>query len=377
MLQPEFLLPSQHYAAPHRVHAVRCTDKLTWDWIAGASPISDVYYRPGYAMAHEKAGHGRASAVLINAGSTQFLVPILLRPLSELPFAHGVEGYDAISPYGYGGLLKLSGPDSVSALAIRDFFENLRDWCREAGVIAVLLRLHPLLNQESWFSQNTDDAQLCAFGPTIALDLKEWDQEANQLKTMSKGRKSDLACARKNLRLTWASDSYSERHRNLSIFQALYEERMRALQAAPFYLFANEYYTQLAAGLGKDLDIAIAWLNDEPVGGGMFLAGKRYAHYHLSATNELGRKHKASTLLINAACSWAQSRGCHQFHLGGGTKGVDSLFRFKESFGGEQKQYSYVTFIANPEHYRDLCADRNRADTLPAPRANFFPAYRA
>jgi len=52
------------------------------------------------------------------------------------------------------------------------------------------------------------------------------------------------------------------------------------------------------------------------------------AHYHLSATNDLGRTNKAATLIINAAAGRARSQGCDRLHLGGGVRGEDKLFAF-------------------------------------------------
>ena len=69
-----------------------------WDELVDAAPTPDVYFRPGYGRAYESVGEGRLVAVRTDGA----LFPLLLR---ELPF--GEDGLDAITPYGYGGLLPL------------------------------------------------------------------------------------------------------------------------------------------------------------------------------------------------------------------------------------------------------------------------------
>src|SRR5258708_33361869 len=81
------------------------SDWSDWNELVEQAPISDVYYRPGYVRAYEAAGHGRAMGLILTSSHVRVLVPLLLRPLSDLPFAQGESGFDAATPYGYGGLL--------------------------------------------------------------------------------------------------------------------------------------------------------------------------------------------------------------------------------------------------------------------------------
>ena len=43
-------------------------------------------------------------------------------------------------------------------------------------------------------------------------------------------------------------------------------------------------------------------------------------------------------------------------HLGGGLQEDDSLWGYKNSFGGKVFSYSYMTLIADPEQYEHLCS---------------------
>jgi serine/alanine adding enzyme len=328
-----------------------------WERIVDASPTPDVYYRPGYCRAYEAAGHGEAVAV----ATERALFPLLLRPL---PF--GEAGFDAATPYGYGGVL-LTEPGPVKS----DDLHQLRDWCVTNEVVSCLLRLHPLLGGSEQLSE-IDEAgvEIREHGPTTALDPRRVDPGTKRLVGMSKGRKADLTIARRELDLVWgnAEDTFEA-------FRRVYDGTMERLGAGGFYVFPPAYYAALADGLGERVAVALAVRKGEVVGAALFLADRRFAHYHLSGATDAGRELKAGTLLVHAGAEWAAERGCELLHLGGGTSGADTLFAFKKSFGGETYTYSFATLIADRDRYDALVARRDQEDEPPRPA--FFPAYRA
>lgn len=333
-------------------------DDTRWDELVDAAPTPDVYFRPGYCRAYEAIGEGRAVAVRTEAA----LFPLLLR---ELPF--GQAGFDAVTPYGYGGLLPLSRDTSVGGSDPATPLRQLRDWCVTAGVVSVLIRLHPLLGIHPHLSE-LDDVEIHEHGPTTAVDLTAIQD--GRLTGMSKGRKADLSIARRALEVSWESGEPA-----LERFRTVYDETMTRIGAHDYYLFPAEYYRALADGLGDRLGVALALHGEEVVGGALFMADRRFAHYHLSGTAEAGRELKAGTLLVHAGAVWAAERGCELLHLGGGTQGADSLYAFKRSFGGTELIYSFATLVADAARYDALVA--RRAEAPEPPRQDFFPAYRA
>jgi GNAT acetyltransferase-like protein len=328
-------------------------DDARWDELVDAAPTPDVYFRPGYCRAYEAAEEGRVVAVRTETA----LFPLMLR---ELPF--GESGFDAATPYGYGGLLPLT-QDADLVTDVR----RLRDWCATHGVVCALLRLHPLVGGLGDLSK-ADGIEIHEHGPTAAVDLAM--VEDGRLTGMSKGRRADLNVARRELELSWGSGEA-----DLERFRAVYDETMTRIGARDYYLFPPDYYRALADGLGDRMGVALALLGEEVAGGALFMADQRFAHYHLSGTTDAGRELKAGTLLVHAGAVWGAERGCELLHLGGGTEGADSLYAFKRSFGGREFRYSFATLVADPDRYDALVA--RRVEEPEPPRQDFFPAYRA
>ena len=341
-----------------------------------AAPVPDIYYRPGYARAYQVEGEGRAVALHVETSGAAFLFPFVLRPLSNLSFAPGTSGQDAVTPYGYGGLLPLHSARPTPE-QLRAAITSLADWCKSQNVISILLRLHPLLEQDQGLRPLTGPAlSLHLFGPTTALALEDWSESS-----LRKGRRSDLAVARRSLRVTWSSSNQRSPDvpalpQALSLFRDLYEANMDRLGAAAFYHFSPGYYAALAEGLRDRMAVALAWREEQVVGGSIFFADRDFAHYHLSATNDDGRATKATTLLIREGIDWARARGCRRLHLGGGIRGDDSLFDFKKGFGGNVYQYAFAGLICDPSRYQELVAAR-LGQPGTSPRCDYFPAYRA
>lgn len=326
-------------------------DMRTWEGLVDRAPIPDVYYRSGYTDAFAWAEGSRPVAVVIRNGATRVLLPLLIRDLE----IDGKVVRDAVTPYGYGGLLRLSGPTHPGTRMATEIFAQLRDWARASELVACSLRFHPLLDQDSgWASGGLEEdwLQVLPRGQTTAIELKNWDEDRNSIEGMSKGRRYDLKRARASLeiRITQGPNVGE----NLNAFRALYRESMQRVNADSFFFFDDKYYDRLAHDLGEHFVLVTAFTKDRPVASAIFLVDRDFLHYHLAAANDEGRQSGAATLLIVAACEWARQRGCTMAHLGGGLQPDDQLWAFKHSFGGRVCSYSYLTLVADPQQYQQL-----------------------
>ena len=326
-----------------------------WDELVACSPNADVYHRAAYVLASAELERSQPLGLMISLGSRRFLVPTLLRPITGLD---GQSWTDASTPYGYGGVLCLTVDSEGKVPDVVDLFQALRDWCATRKLVSCVLRSHPLLKQDWLFAQASavDFAAITRRGQTVAVPLQLWNDARQCPLGLSKGRRSDLTFARRNLHVTWnALSDQRDALEQFRIFRLLYENNMRRVNADEFFTFPWSYYERLST-LGPDVGIALAWRGDCAVGGTVFMAGPTYAHYHLSASDDTGYKYKASTLLVVEGANWARQRGCRFLHLGGGMRTNDSLMGFKRSFGGEHREFGHVTLIADRERYDAMCS---------------------
>lgn len=354
-------------------------DASRWDELVDLAPVPDVYYRSGYALASEAAGHGKAIGLILNANQVPVLLPLLLKPLSDLPFAPDEPGIDASTPYGYGGLLPLSQTEPLTKLDVAALLEELLQWCRVAGIVACFIRLHPLLLQENWLGQDqlSSYADVLQFRTsTVAVDLTKWDSARQRPMGLHERRRRALNHAQRSLRVSWSGTDLPL-HEAVALFQQIYEERMAGLKASSYYFFPTEYYLSLGSRLPNNIAVALAWLDHKVVGGYLFMADRQFAHFHLGGSNEQGRELGAGTLLINAGAQWARRRGCRLLHLGGGVCNSDGLFEFKRSFGGNLYQYHTLEVIADALRYGELVERRFKFEQDWQERPGFFPRYRA
>jgi Acetyltransferase (GNAT) domain len=359
------------------LHAADSSHLSSWNQLVNLAPVSDVYYRPGYALAYEAAGHGKAIAVILTSDRGQVLMPLLLQRLSDLPFGQNESGFDAVTPYGYGGLLPLSEEETRCEFEAHALMDAIQRWCRESNVISCHIRLHPILEQDKWLNavRFQDEAVSLRFRTlTTAVDLSKWDNAGQRIAGMSAARRLKLNRARRSLRVLWSGVDIPM-DEAIRLFRIVYEYRMTQVHASPYYYFPQEYYSALAKR--TILAVALAWWNDELVGGHLYLADGPFAHYHLGGTNDLGFKFAASTLLTNAGAKWAREHGCKILHLGGGNFNSDSLFDFKRSFGGDVYRYHTLDVIADESRYRSLVKKRIKYGPPPRARQDFFPQYRA
>ncbi len=344
-----------------------------WNGYVENSCTPDTYYRPQYVRAYSREPGELTLAAVVPTTNNRFLLPLVVRPV---PISDG-DDFDAITPYGYGGVLPLDDR-GVHTSDAGELMSKLLRFCRDRNIVSLLVRLHPQLMQHEWLQPVLQEyVALVYHGKTTAIDCLQWDEFADVPVGLARDRRSNLNRARRELTVQRLEGGTRACEAGLETFRSIYELTMDRLSASDFYMFQKSYYSLLCNGLGRDMCLINALYKDQVVGSAIFFSQGEFAHYHLSGTTDEGRKFKAGTLILVEAARWARERGCHSLHLGGGTHADDSLFRFKQSFGGPTYQYHFLTAITQRTRYMALTELRNHSSALHPPRAKFFPRYRA
>lgn len=343
-------------------------------------------------------------------------VPILRRRLDMIPGLESIRGYDAISAYGYPGLLVSDSrfaagyPTSRTAQAAEratgDLVENAADafdfseyavirsrfqkaflaGLQELEVTSFFGRCHPLFPSERFWYAGI--AEIRRTGQTVALDLS-LSEEAQQ-RQLRRDTRSRLRQAHEAGVTVRVSD-------DIDRFILLYNTTMRSVGASSGYFFERSYYEQLFATLGPQrLKMLFAEYDGEVVASAIFLLSvppdeshpsrDAVIQYHLSGslTNACTKRWGGGTrLLLDWMRRFGVSHGYRWLHLGGGLGGRgpgDPLFDFKAGFSKRYFEFDTVRWIVDPEKYERLVSHRlsgyssTERETILS--SDFFPLYR-
>jgi len=336
-----------------RVHWGKLPDGLT-------SP--DLYFTPGYGRAASVTDSGEW--VLLEAFDGDWQVPLILRTLDD-------GSKDAISPYGYSGVYASL---VLSSTQVHRAWSATVSQLRQFGVISALIRHSPLVHQ----APHLPGLRPVVSGhPTVVLESADrgaaWSGMAGTCRT--KTRKALKNGYTGSVRPATAQDLAPN-----GDFRRLYEQTMHRLDAAPSYLFKDDYYRALLDGLGPNLIVSeVRDEMGEVASAGLLLRHEQRLHGHLAGSNAGDARMGANNLLTWSEMQFAAEHGIRQYHLGGGLGSRDSLFTFKRSFGGRELEYNVSGLIVDDvpyqAHTRERAGECNMS-TEALLASNYFPAYR-
>ena len=324
----------------------------------------DVYHLPGYvelsAALEEPRERPEARAIIAREGRRALLLPIVLR---DIPGADGLR--DAVSPYGYPGPLFLGGIDTAfGAAASAAIVARLR----EAGVVSLFVRTHPLLNRD--LGGLASAGTIVEHGETVSIDLTA-STEAIWSATQS-GHRNEInrairAGAHAHLDPEWAHEA---------AFVDLYRATMHRLGASARYLFGLDYVRSLRAVLGPRLHLCVVELDGALAAAGLFTETCGIVQYHLSGSDPAFARQSPTKLMLHYIRGLMKERDNRVLHLGGGLQGAeDSLFRFKAGFSNQRQPFRTWRVVVDPDRYAAL-ARATHPGTDPADASGFFPIHR-
>jgi CelD/BcsL family acetyltransferase involved in cellulose biosynthesis len=327
-------------------------------WTSALATLAyDVYHLPAWSRASGVIDGGEPSAVLVQDGEHQVLVPMIVRPIPG-----DAEHFDATSPYGYASPSRSRGtPDAVVDEALAVAGEHLRG----ERVIAWFLRLHPLFD-EAWRPAVGTTVE---HGQTVSIDLHPSHEDYRKGLRGSHRREIDRA-QREGVQVHRDRDLV-----HLDGFIALYLSTMRRVGAHPYYLFPDEYFRQLAI-LGEHLQLWVALYEGELIAAAMVGVVRQSGimQYHLSAADPEHRNRYPTKFLLDRIRAWGAREGLSRFHLGGGLGGRDDeLLRFKGGFSPDRHLFRTLRIVVDHRAYDRLCRSAGRT---PDDGTGFFPAYR-
>ena len=334
---------------------VTLDEKEKWNRIVKSYQNWDVYYLCEYAESFCLHGDGKPLLIEFSYNDERFCYVVMQRDIAEDSRFQGYlsqgENYDIETPYGYGGPLC---DRVISETTQTIFFNEINAFALENGIVSAFIRFHPLLMNHSVLSSIIKPQYLhqTVFIDTASPELIMTNMSSKNRNMVRKATKNGVTIVREEIS-------------NYKDFLPMYEETMLKDQAADYYFFKESYFEEQKK-LKNNASLFYAMKDELPIAGAIMYHNDKFMHYHLAGTHTDYRKYAPSNLLLYEAACWASERGVKQFHLGGGIREDDNLFRFKKQFN----KNGYLSFYIGRMIY-----DKDKYSYLVSLRKQINPSF--
>jgi len=322
----------------------------------GAAAESEELFRSRPFMDAEGVTH----TLRIDTGKGELVAPLIVR---EIP---GTHERDAISPYGYPGLVvKNSVRDGGRGESRRSL-----PAVAPAGLPPAASTLDPAAIDLSFtglvsiFLRHTlvDPPPLAGAAERNVVQIADPALPA-------KSRSSDRNRINKSRRLGYrveivpGPETSAEQRAG---FLAAYEQTMRRAGAAERYFFGAPYFDRI-------LESARSWLalahapSGEIAAASVTVHSDGFLHYYLSGSADAWLRDSPMKSLVAALVELSAERRL-PLNLGGGISRGDALEEFKRGFANREQPWRCSEIICDREAYERLSAGRSAT--------GFFPVYR-
>jgi hypothetical protein len=334
----------------------------------------DVYDLPEYAALESSRTNTTPEAVVIVDGDKIFFAPYLLRRCDDIlpPESKSEAIFDAVSPYGYPGLLLSEA--AANTPGFPDFAMNeLTGALKSKSVCSAFFRLHPILNCK--FNEIFHPGTFTVSGETVSVNLK-----LSEAELWAHTRRGHQSTINKCKRLGFAARMVPwEQYMNE--FKKIYEETMTRVESSQSYYYKPDYFAQLFFNLGEAIHLCIVEWEEQVVAACVFFECCGIVQAHLGGTKTKFLHDSPFNLLLDYVRYWAKERGNEFLHLGGGVGGSkDRLYTFKAGFSRQRHNFLTGRLIADQEKYNYLVGVRAKFLNIHPEelfKSNFFPAYRS
>ena len=285
----------------------------------------------------------------------------------------GSTGLFDIEPLvGYFG--PLTTPNTPSAF-LRAALDRYTTLCRNHGIVAELIRFNPLLQNHVAFDGVAAELTLSAPKPVVYLR----PQHDDTLRMASYPR-----ATRNMVRAGYRSSDFSNLDKTdhwWRQFRDIVDQTLNATGAAPYWRFSEGLWRRLQQH--DRFVLFAARREDRLVAAALALVQERTWYYFVAAgVREPEARRGAGNALVDRIGHAAALNGARHLGLGGGNTGArrDSLFEFKNSFGGDVLGFRVGFFVHDRAEHRTLlqAAERSDPSVVESPlflRYRLAPAY--
>ena len=300
---------------------------------------TSVYYDPSYIALYKKEGD-EVEAFVHEDGDDFFFFPFLKKPIPHHPSV-----YDIQTVYGYGGPLASNNNPEF----LKSCWTELQSTASNHGIIAGLMRFHPLLETHHYIDPDT--VTLFQNFDVVCIDLsKPYDQI---FATYSKDNRRRLRNAQEtNIKVQTETSAGAWK-----TFHDIYEKRMDNLEAHESYFFDSAYFDGLREMGENQARLYLTYQNSTVIGGLIALLSAQYGSIHLTASDDHFLDLSPNNVLVDAAVQDIKAAGKSWLIYGGGRTPdpEDPLLKFKKHFSPVTKKQYLGSCVFHAEKYQEIC----------------------
>ena len=321
----------------------------------------DIYFEPEYAKLYETED---SRAVEYRFECEHGLITnLFLKRTIVFPQLEGIQYYDIVTPYGYGGPVIHWATDKEKL--INAYMEDFRRFSKQERIVSEFIRFHPIIANGVDFKEayNTIYDR-----KTVGTNLTFDDVIGTEF---SKHKRKDIRRILKDPQIRFEVDEHPG---DLADFLPVYYSTMDRDGADGYYYFDKAYFDRMLAAFPEHITTGKVFHGEKLIAMGVYFRYGKYLHAHLSGTLSEYLDYSPAYILKYALALYGHEKGYEVIHYGGGSSSSpeNSLYRFKREFGRNTQFDFYIAKkIWDENAYRMICKAVN-ADM----NSSFFPAYR-
>lgn len=308
----------------------------------GEAAAGDDFFRSRPFLDAEGVTH----TLRIAAAETALLAPLIVREIGAGPER------DAISPYGYPGIVAASEIDHTGrgSKSVARIDPDQVDFSA-TGLVSAFIRHR--LDVTPLGGASERNIVLLA---DPALPQKSRASDRNQInKNLRRGYQVRIVPGPRTATADRAG------------FLVAYEQTMRRAGAAPRYFFGAAYFDRILESEQSWLALALDPAG-EVVAASIAVRSDGFLHYYLSGSTDATLRDSPMKNVV-ASLTALSAELALPLNLGGGIAPGDRLEEFKRGFANREQAWSTSEVVCDTAAYERLSAGRAAGD--------FFPAYRA
>lgn len=339
-----------------------------WRAFLNTHPPTALTATPDYCNIFEENGDGRALFLTYEDSLGALYYPVMLRPLSRLPFSSEVHAdlFDLSTPYGYGGIYTDCAKGDRREL-LRRFRKQLASYAMDTGIVSEFIRFDPIHSEHSDLHGLIDIVR--HHNDNIVIDLS-LSPEAMLSKCRQSFRSGIRQTARLGLEIEriWSNEILDE-------FVLIYRQAMERRRNYGYLNFNDAFFQNLFSNLKEKIDLFCVRENGTILAAAITLRSNKVIEYFLAANRRIPERSYVNHFLLIKIAEWAKENGFKSFHLGGG---ADTIQFFKSGFSNTTVPYYVGSHIFSSGVYDALVKTGQSAGYIPTNVPEFFfPAYRA